>query len=487
MARGRSRSPVRAGQSAWNALIAGLQNGIALHSNNALPSHAPRKNTEQLDLESHGLSDTGEEDQIELVDHILLEECHRLGALAELRVAFNTAWKENFHCKAAPEVFPAWFFSALNAEVPAWAPLPGCELRGKTTDKLKAPSLACILLYMPGKKAIDPGYRGLVKTPAVREAAAVKFAETAIELATEIREEWMWRYQLIIRDSRSDPLRIAAEFSAAGAEERSVELKLLGTLPRYLRSGRFKEIFNIHASYAKKLFSRFKQRNAGLLGVGPFTARCWQLLARYQIVFGYDGKLSGWHSAVTPKVMASLVQDFGVCHELFASPLNCVLPGYCSMFEDIDKFFGSSGSFFQYCRPDGPLVTNGGSYECNPPFCDELFQAVVPLLLQALTLCKEPLSIVLVLPFWKWSSAVIAASTSYFCRGRVDISGSDHAYMNGLQHRCKLKDRIWRSDPRNKGIGWDSVVLLMQNDAWAYRFPISVDTLVRHRASWGQI
>jgi len=129
------------------------------------------------------------------------------------------------------------------------------------------------------------------------------------------------------------------------------------------------------------------------------------------------------------------------------------------------------------------LITYGGSYECNPPFDDQLFHVVVPLLLQALTMCTLPLSIALVLPTWKWSKGLAFASESQFCRGRLEIPNSDHAYMHGLQHCCKSKDRIWNSDPKFKG--WGSVVFLLQNDAGVARFPVTEEGLARHRACWG--
>jgi phosphorylated CTD-interacting factor 1 len=441
-----------------------------------------------LELERFFGIDACVEDDVSLIDHFLLEECHRCGAHAELREAFNQAWMSIFHCKPDPLAFSAWFFEALNAEEAEWPPLPGCELRSKgTTDNLEVPALACITLYLPTKKQLPLGYRGLLKNADTRKAAATKFAETAIELATEIREEWLRRFQLTISGPRTDPLRIVMQRSADGDFQESIELKLLGELPSYMRPARLKLSYKMYVSYAKELLSRFEQHGAEFPGAEPFTARCWQLMLRYQSILGSDGKLAPLHSALTPKVMSSLVQEFGVTHELFASPLNCRLPGYCSLFEDTDKLFGSSGSFFNFIRPDGPLVTLGGSYECNPPFNDQLFQLVVPALLEALTLCELPLCIVLILPCWTWSKALATASTSRFCRGRMQIKGPIHAYMNGLQHCCKSKERVWFSDPKNHGIGWSSVVLVLQNDAWVADFPISEENLARHRASWGKI
>ena len=58
-----------------------------------------------------------------------------------------------------------------------------------------------------------------------------------------------------------------------------------------------------------------------------------------------------------------LYSEFGVRHECFSSPLNrCFdVPRFSSLFPDTDRFFGSTGSFFQ-------LPLTSGSYEVNPPF-----------------------------------------------------------------------------------------------------------------------
>ena len=59
-----------------------------------------------------------------------------------------------------------------------------------------------------------------------------------------------------------------------------------------------------------------------------------------------------------------------MCHECFASPLNCYYPSFCSLFPDTDRFFGSYGSFFSF-RP------KHGSFEANPPFVPEVMLAAV--------------------------------------------------------------------------------------------------------------
>merc|ERR1719432_136906 len=100
-------------------------------------------------------------------------------------------------------------------------------------------------------------------------------------------------------------------------------------------------VYEIHESHAAKLRLLFETHGAHLPGAGSFASRCWTLLTRYQALFGPHDEGAGWHMAVTPSVMDSLVGDFGVACELFASPLNCALPSFCSLFRDTDWWFGS--------------------------------------------------------------------------------------------------------------------------------------------------
>ena len=66
--------------------------------------------------------------------------------------------------------------------------------------------------------------------------------------------------------------------------------------------------------------------------------------------------------AALPEAFFRVLQsEFGVDTEIFASPLNRTLPRFCSLFVDVDKYFGSLGSAFD-------LFPDQGSFEMNPPF-----------------------------------------------------------------------------------------------------------------------
>ena len=65
----------------------------------------------------------------------------------------------------------------------------------------------------------------------------------------------------------------------------------------------------------------------------------------------------GLHAALPTKAFRLLAEEFHVTFECFASPLNCYYSQYCSAFPDIDCYFGSRGSFFDFRLVFKILVT----------------------------------------------------------------------------------------------------------------------------------
>ncbi|SBS81103.1 conserved Plasmodium protein, unknown function [Plasmodium ovale curtisi] len=84
------------------------------------------------------------------------------------------------------------------------------------------------------------------------------------------------------------------------------------------------------------------------------------LLIRYQTLVGSVSH-SGLQSCIPKRIMTMLHKKLGINMECFSSPFNAILPKYCSFCPDIDKFFGSSGNFFNF-------EFYSGAYEVNPPF-----------------------------------------------------------------------------------------------------------------------
>ena len=105
-------------------------------------------------------------------------------------------------------------------------------------------------------------------------------------------------------------------------------------------------------------------------GSNDFDARLWLMLHRYASLFGpRSGEGRGWQLATPPAAMAAMHADFGVCAELFASPLNSRTRRFCSAFPDTDAPFGSLGNFFS------ADIRGIESAECGPPYDDEVIHS----------------------------------------------------------------------------------------------------------------
>ncbi|XP_046411649.1 mRNA (2'-O-methyladenosine-N(6)-)-methyltransferase isoform X1 [Neodiprion fabricii] len=159
-----------------------------------------------------------------------------------------------------------------------------------------------------------------------------------------------------------------------------------------------------------------------------FLPRVWSLLKRYQTYLGInEGQATQMALPVT--VFECLQRTFGVTFECFASPLNCYFRQYCSAFADTDSHFGSRGPFLDF-RPIS------GSFEANPPYCEELMEAMVNHFEQLLADSVEPLSFVVFLPEWRdpAPNALLKLESSHFKRKQVVVPAMEHEYRHGFQH-----------------------------------------------------
>ena len=114
----------------------------------------------------------------------------------------------------------------------------------------------------------------------------------------------------------------------------------------------------------------------------------WCLIKRYIMLKSYTLQL-----AVHPNTMKELKKCYNIRFELFGSVLNTYHNKYCSLFYDIEKYFGSYGSFFSF----KPIK---GSYSMNPPFDDMLITHASERMIEALNKSKKQISIIIWIPVW---------------------------------------------------------------------------------------
>ncbi|XP_074113087.1 phosphorylated CTD-interacting factor 1 [Cotesia typhae] len=159
-----------------------------------------------------------------------------------------------------------------------------------------------------------------------------------------------------------------------------------------------------------------------------FLPRVWCALKRYQTYLGInEGHATQMALPVT--VFECLQRSFGVTFECFASPFNCYFRQYCSAFADTDSYFGSRGPFLDF-RPVS------GSFQANPPYCEELMEAMVNHFERLLSDSTEPLSFIVFLPEWRdpAPNALIKLESSHFKRKQVVVPAMEHEYRHGFQH-----------------------------------------------------
>ena len=200
----------------------------------------------------------------------------------------------------------------------------------------------------------------------------------------------------------------------------------------------------------KRLWKRHAQKGA-VLNDDVFC-----ILQRYETL---SGASPGNQMALPDHAFDVLRTQLGVSHECFASPLNCRLPSFCSMFPDTDTCFGSKGSFFDF-------IPKEGSYEANPPFLETILADTVRHIINLLTASTAPLSFVLVAPGWDDSEFYASATSSPFLTGRLSLQSHNHFYKNGMQHRLPRRNRYRKSE-------FPSFVFFLQNDAGASRWPVT--------------
>uniref|UniRef100_A0A182IIZ6 Uncharacterized protein n=1 Tax=Anopheles atroparvus TaxID=41427 RepID=A0A182IIZ6_ANOAO len=165
-----------------------------------------------------------------------------------------------------------------------------------------------------------------------------------------------------------------------------------------------------------------------------FIGRAYCMLKRYFTFLGNNANPNQQEPELTQAALPAVVFEclhvhFSVTFECFASPLNCYFRQYCSAFGDTDSFFGSRGSFLEF-KPVS------GSFQVNPPYCEELIDASLQHIDRLLTDSTEPLSFIVFLQEWKDPplKCLSKIEDSPYKRKQVVVMGMEHEYRHGLQH-----------------------------------------------------
>lgn len=120
---------------------------------------------------------------------------------------------------------------------------------------------------------------------------------------------------------------------------------------------------------------------------GKVDEYLWAIVYRYQLLGSNNHQL-----AVLPSIMESMTKDYNLNFECFASAINSTYPKYCSIYYDLEQYFGSVGSFFN-------IVPVKGTFGFNPPYQKDIIELGINKLFGYLK-SSEPLTFIITIPIW---------------------------------------------------------------------------------------
>ena len=113
----------------------------------------------------------------------------------------------------------------------------------------------------------------------------------------------------------------------------------------------------------------------------------WAILYRYQLLGSNNHQL-----AVLPNIMNQMKDEYNMDFECFASSINHILSHYCSIYYDLECYFGSVGSFFN-------IIPMKGTFGFNPPYQKDIINIGINKLLQYLDEYQD-LTFIITIPIW---------------------------------------------------------------------------------------
>ena len=117
----------------------------------------------------------------------------------------------------------------------------------------------------------------------------------------------------------------------------------------------------------------------------------WIIIFRYQLLGSNNHQLG-----ILPNIINEMNKDYGLHFECFASAINSSLKNYCSIYYDLEKFFGSHGNFFN-------VNLTEGTYSFNPPYQKNIMETGIIKLFKLLdnaNKANKKLTFIMTIPIW---------------------------------------------------------------------------------------
>lgn len=136
-------------------------------------------------------------------------------------------------------------------------------------------------------------------------------------------------------------------------------------------------------------FTKLKKNYSGKESM--FNDLIWAILFRYQLLGSNNHQLG-----VKSDIMSKMNANYNLNFECFASAINSTFNHYCSIYYDIEKYFGSFGSFYN-------LTPIKGTFGLNPPYQKEIIEMALNKALESLEEAKKnslDLTFIITIPIW---------------------------------------------------------------------------------------
>jgi hypothetical protein len=142
------------------------------------------------------------------------------------------------------------------------------------------------------------------------------------------------------------------------------------------------------------------------------------------LVFRYSHMDSGNQQLSINANIKDMYKKCGVNFELFGSAINTLSHHYCSLFYDIEKYFGSKGNFFDF-------DIKKGIFWCNPPYDDTIMTNTALKIINCLekSTMSSPIVFLITIPIWDiyTQQKMIANPNEFIDRNyNLNTTSSDH-------------------------------------------------------------
>jgi hypothetical protein len=150
------------------------------------------------------------------------------------------------------------------------------------------------------------------------------------------------------------------------------------------------------------------------------------ILFRYQLLSSNNNQL-----AVIPSVYNKMIKEFNLSVECFASAINSTLNYFCSIYYDVEKYFGSIGNFFN-------IIPKRGVFSFNPPYQYDVISNGIHKILNHMENTKEKLAFIITIPIWDNEGKKIMLDNNMENNNNI-INYNDFEIMETIKNSPYLK------------------------------------------------